>query len=103
MKIKNERVKQMATMGKRRSVAASNGIIEEQRARLAVLEKKSTDALSIVTTTIRNLGDVNAEIDGVMTAIDGYKAELDATQNQLGDTKEKNLKILNKFRSLIED
>jgi uncharacterized coiled-coil DUF342 family protein len=79
------------------------GIIEEQKSRLAALEKKSVNALNVVTSTIRSLDEVNSEIDGVINTISEYRAELDATQSQLGNTKNKNLRILNKFKSLIDE
>jgi len=79
------------------------GIIEEQKLKLAALEAMSASALDIVTATIRSLDEVNVEIDSVVNAIEEYRAELDATQNRLSDTRNKNLRILSKFKSLIED
>ena len=86
-----------------KEIMQPKGIIEKQKAKLAVLERKSADALDIVTSTIRNLDEVNNEIDEAINNIEAYKAELENTQGQLNTTKSKNRRILNKFKGLIEE
>ena len=79
------------------------GIIEQQENKLSYLTKKSMKALDVVTTTIKNLDEINGEIDTAINDISKYKMELESTETQLTETKDKNLKILNKFKNLIED
>ena len=77
-------------------------VIEQQQSKLEALKQKSADALDIVTSTINNLDSINAEIGTVINEIVQYKSELSNTETELQQVKENNLKVSNKFRSLIE-
>ena len=87
----------------KKNAGIRGGLIEEQENKLAALERKSADALDVVTSTIKNLDGINSEIEEIMYAINEQRAKLESTYGQLRERKEKNGKIINKFKNLIED
>ena len=78
-------------------------IIEAKQKELEVLQAESNGALDIVTSTINQLLAVNEKIETNMSEIAEAKAKLAVTEEGLTTTKERNSKIINKFRALIED
>jgi len=83
-------------------VGDRRNLVEQQRDRLAVLTSKSSQALDIVTSTVNQLDDINAEIDGVISSIEQYETELSQTKGELVQTRNKNSKISERFKKLIE-
>lgn len=78
-------------------------VISDKVKKLEELRSKSTSALDLVTSTINNLAIVNEEIDVVISEIGEAKQKLEDTEVELNNTKDKNGKIISKFRSLIEE
>ena len=76
--------------------------IQEKQLILANLQTKSNQALDIVTSTINNLNTVNEEIDTTISDIMDLKNQLQNVQDDLSTTRERNSKIVEKFKSLIE-
>lgn len=81
----------------------SKNIIEEKQRQLEILRTESSRALDVVTSTINSLATVNEKIDVTISEISEAKAKLQSTENDLNQTKIHNAKIIDKFRSLIED
>lgn len=77
--------------------------ITEKEQELKGLQALSEAALSIVTKTIQNLDDVNAEIDEKITEIHEMRDKLDRTETSLTETKVRNGRISSKFKALIEE
>lgn len=77
--------------------------ITEKEQELKGLQALSEAALSIVTKTIQNLDDVNAEIDEKITEIHEMRDKLDRTETSLTETKVRNSRISSKFKALIEE
>ena len=88
---------------KRLPAALQGNIVDEQKKILAKLKAKSLDAFGIVISSIKNLNEINGEINTAMNLIEGYQTELATTQNQLKDTKDKNRRILDKFQALLDE
>lgn len=65
------------------------------------LDSKSVRALDVVTATIAQLENVNAEIDSATTEIDTTVNELTDTKNKMTERKVKNEAIITKFKNLI--
>ena len=80
----------------------SKDFIVQKKADLANLREMSTGAIDLMTSTINRLCAINGEIDETIVSIESAKAELEATEKDLMDTRTKNEKIANKFKQLIE-
>ncbi len=78
-------------------------IIEEKQKQLKTLRTESSRALEVVTSTINSLATVNEKIDVTISEISEAKTKLQSTENDLNQTKIYNAKIIDKFRSFIED
>lgn len=78
-------------------------IIEEKQKQLKTLRTESSRALEVVTSTINSLATVNEKIDVTISEISETKTKLQSTENDLNQTKIYNAKIIDKFRSFIED
>ena len=84
-------------------MAITKNIIEAKQRKLEELRVKSSKALDIVTSTINQLSNVNEEIAANISEICEAKERLQLTEDDLNKTKEHNEKIIDKFRTLIED
>ena len=76
--------------------------LQEKQTALVRLQSKSNQALDIVTSTINNLTTVNDEIDSTIAEISELQTQLQTVQNDLNSTKDRNSKVVEKFKSLIE-
>lgn len=81
----------------------SKNIIEEKQKQLDSLRTESSRALDIVTSTINSLTTVNEKIDVTISEINEAKEKLQSTEDDLNQTKIHNAKVIDKFKSLIED
>ena len=77
-------------------------IIKQKQFELTMLANKSMAALDLVTSTINNLSTINEEIDVKVSEIEEAKEKLQNTENDLKSTKERNAKVISKFKALIE-
>lgn len=77
--------------------------LSQKTNKLARLQSASANAVNIVTLTVSNLEMTNDEIDRTIAEIEDYKAGLEDKQNGLCEMKEKNLRIVQNFKKLIED
>ena len=78
-----------------------NNIIAQQQAKLRKLQKKSSSALNLVTSTINNLSIVNDRIDQTIYEIEETKAQLNDTKIKLKETRDMNSMIVANFKNLI--
>lgn len=78
-------------------------VIEQNQKTLRELEDESAKALDVVNSTINKLSTINEKIDATIDEIAEQKAKLQSTEVELNNTKVHNAKIIDKFRSLIED
>lgn len=81
----------------------SKDIITKKEQELKELQASSEAALDIVTSTIKNLDDVNEKIDEKISEIHEMREKLDKTETSLVETKTRNDRISSKFRALIEE
>lgn len=84
-------------------IISKNNIIEEKQKQLNILRTESNVALDIVTSTINSLATVNEKIDATISEINEVKEKLQSTEDDLNQTKVHNAKVIDKFKSLIED
>lgn len=73
---------------------------EQKRQKLA---NTAASAVKIITDTIQKLSRVNEEIDTEIETIVSQKNALEETMNQYVEAKEQNTKVIDKFRSFIEE
>lgn len=78
-------------------------LIEKKKNELEKLNRRSSEALDLVTSTIYKLDDINTQIDKTLDEIKDAKQSLDETENGLLATREHNSKIAEKFKALIEE
>ncbi len=84
-------------------MAITKNIIETKQRKLEELRVKSSRALDIVTSTINQLLNVNEEIAANISEICEVKEKLQSTEDDLNKTKVHNERIIDKFKTLIED
>lgn len=77
--------------------------IQQNEQRRQKLANTAASAVKIITDTIQKLSRVNEEIDTEIETIVSQKNALEATMKQYVEAKEQNTKVIDKFRSFIED
>lgn len=77
--------------------------IANKEKELMKLNMASNKALDVVTTTIDLLAKTNENIDKNISEITEAKARLQATEDGLNKTKDHNVRIIERFRALIND
>jgi hypothetical protein len=77
--------------------------IQQNEQRRQKLANTAASAVKIITDTIQKLSKVNEEIDTEIETIVSQKNALEATMKQYVEAKEQNTKVIDKFRSFIED
>lgn len=82
-------------------MAKAKNIIQQKQQELCGFQKQSEAAISLVTTTIKNLIQVNENIESKVREIEECQTQLDATKQSLIDTRAKNRRILDNFNALL--
>ena len=77
--------------------------IQQNEQRRQKLVESAASAVRIITDTIQKLSQVNEEIDTEISTIISQQDALEATRKQYIDAKTQNAKVIDKFRSFIED
>ena len=67
-----------------------------------MLAMQQSSALSMVNHTISSLQSNNEEIASVISEIEDYRRQLETEQRELTDVKDKNTRIIENFKRLIE-
>ena len=80
-----------------------NNIVVTKAKKSLELKNQSSNAIDVVTSVIDRLSSINAEIDAQVAEIEETQAKLRLTETSLTDTKFHNIKIISKFKELIED
>lgn len=76
-------------------------IMLKKQAQLSRYMAQYDSAVSLVTNTINNLGEINRGIEDTILEIDDYQKGLDATKAGLSEAKAKNDKVIANFRALL--
>lgn len=76
--------------------------LQTKTEQLQALRDSSTAAVDMVTATIDCLQATNTEIECVVNEIRDYKAGLEVKEHELVGVQEKNTRIIQNFRKLIE-
>lgn len=80
----------------------SKDFLEQKRKQLNMLAMQQSSALSMVNHTISSLQSNNEEIASVISEIEDYRRQLETEQRELTDVKDKNTRIIENFKRLIE-
>lgn len=78
-------------------------IMLKKQAQLNQYMAQYDSAVSLVTNTIDNLGEISRGIEDTIREIDDYQKGLDATRAGLSEAKAKNDKVIANFRALLGD
>lgn len=78
-------------------------IMQNKQAQLSRYMAQYDSAVSIVTHTIDNLGEISRGIEDTIREIDDYQKGLDATRAGLTEAKKKNDTVIANFRALLGD
>lgn len=89
------------TFSKKTVTAPTPDILAQKKSKLDLYNVQFDRAVSLITDTIENLGEISQGISETMREIDDYEKELAATKSGLADAKAKNDKVIANFRSLI--
>lgn len=76
-------------------------ILAQKKSKLAAYNTQFDTAVSLITSTIDQLGGIVAGIDATIQEIDDYQNELAATRSNLCDAKEKNQRVIQSFKALL--
>lgn len=77
--------------------------IQQNEQRRQKLANTAASAVKIITDTIQKLSRVNEDIDTEIETIVSQKNALEETMQHYVEAKEQNTKVIDKFRSFIED
>ena len=83
-------------------MAKKTDVLQQKQKELAECQEQCGAAISIVTSTIRNLNQINEQIDTKVKEIEEYQNQLDTTKSGLEDTKKKNERIIKNFNALLD-
>lgn len=76
-------------------------ILSQKQNRLATYNQQFDEAVSLVTSTIDNLGAISHNIAQTMQEIEDYERELANTKEGLAEAKAKNDRVIANFQSLL--
>ncbi len=77
-------------------------VIAQKRREMQDLQSQSGRAIDLVTSTINELEQVNQKIDEKMDELQILKSDLLGIEDQMNCTRLRNVKIMDKFRALVE-
>lgn len=86
-----------------RKAQSNSTILTEKAAQLNSLMKDSENAVSVITTTIDRLANVNERINSTRQEIESYRAELERLDGSMEEQFSHNAKIIEKFKNFLED
>lgn len=78
-------------------------ILKAKEDQLNDLVHESENAVSLITATIIRLEMVNDKISGTRQEIESYQQELARLDSSMSDQFDHNAKVINKFKSFLED
>ena len=77
-------------------------VLQQKQKELADCQKQFGAAISIVTSTVQNLSQINEQIQTKVQEIEEYQSQLDTTKAGLKDTQKKNERIIKNFNALLD-
>ncbi len=86
---------------KKQVQAPAPDILEQKKNRLDLYNAQFDHAVSLVTDTIENLGQISDSITETLKEIEDYERELEATKIGLIDARAKNDKVIANFKTLL--
>lgn len=84
-------------MSKKRTV----DVLDNKKSRLSDYQAQFEDAVSVVTSTINQLNEINTGIVTEIEEIEAYQKELEQTRTGLSDALAKNNSVIRNFNSLL--
>lgn len=78
-----------------------NDVLEKKKAKLNAYQTQFDNAISVVTSTINQINDINADITAEIEEIAAYQDDLEKTRISLADALDKNSRIIKNFSSLL--
>lgn len=83
-------------------MAKTKDVLQQKQKELADCQKRFGAAISIVTSTVQNLSQINEQIKTKVEEIEEYQSQLNTTKAGLEDTKRKNERIIKNFNALLD-
>lgn len=92
----------MVFYNKKTATAVSpSDILSQKQNQLASYNAQFESAVSLVTSTIDRLGEIDASINATIAEIDEYQKGLTVTRQDLDSARNRNEKIIKNFRTLL--
>lgn len=76
-------------------------IIDQKKLELNTYVAQYNNAISIVTSTIEDLGTISQRMADKIGEIEAYQRDLDATKAGLAEAKAKNDRVMENFKRLV--
>ncbi len=83
-------------------MAKTKDVLQQKQKELADCQKQFGAAISLVTSTVNSLSQINDDIEVKVREIEEYQSQLNTTKAGLKDTKNKNERIIKNFNALLE-
>lgn len=89
-------------MAKKVAQPVSTDVLETKKAELSAYQARFNSAISLVTSTIDSLNEINEGIEQKVNEIAAYQDELEKTRVGLVDAKDKNARVIKNFSALLD-
>lgn len=76
-------------------------ILSTKKKELDIYVGRFTKTVSMITTAVESLEEINGNINDKIAEIDDYVNELNITRQSLGEAKSKNDKVIKNFKALL--
>lgn len=88
-------------MLKKKATPVNNDVLEKKKAKLNVYQAQFDRAISVVTSTINQIKEINAGISAEIEEIEAYQNDLEKTRAGLSDALDKNSCVIKNFSALL--
>lgn len=83
-------------------MAKTKDVLQQKQKKLVDCKTQFDAAISVVTSAVKNINTINAEIQTTIQEIEEYQSQLDETKAGLKDTQKKNERIIKNFNALLD-
>lgn len=83
-------------------MAKTKDVLQQKQKKLVDRKTQFDAAISVVTSAVKNINTINAEIQTTIQEIEEYQSQLDETKDGLKDTQKKNERIIKNFNALLD-
>lgn len=83
------------------AATVSVDVLDKKKAKLSAYQTQFDSAISVVTSTINQLNDINAGITSEIEEIAAYQDDLEKTRTGLADALDKNSRVIKNFSALL--